>query len=145
MCSLIWPVPDHWFETDRSKISAMVFWKKQCRAQEHCEGTEGHIKWKFGMILQWIRTRELSQTWVCVGPGKHLKHLLSHYVNIRGLITRLSALFGLPFCVKNIRTFFHQAKLSLFEMKKSEGAAQSRMKKKLGNIKISLSLLLTSS
>lgn len=67
------------------------------------------------------------------------------YVNIRGLITRLSALFGLPFCVKNIRTSFHQAKLSLFEMKKSEGAAQSRMKKKLGNIKISLSLLLTSS
>lgn len=30
---------------EREKISAMVFWKKQCRTQEVCEGTAGPIKW----------------------------------------------------------------------------------------------------
>lgn len=45
MCGIIWPVSDHWFEREREKISAMVFWKKQCRTQEVCEGTAGPIKW----------------------------------------------------------------------------------------------------
>lgn len=60
---------------------------------------------KFGTIPQWIRSRELSLTQICVGSGKCFKHLLSHYASIRELITRLSALLGLTFSVKNIRIF----------------------------------------